>query len=129
MAVPTAALSRPVQHVGTRAEKHHPEVADSPACWPWRGARFNNGEASCWPHGVIFGCWTSWCCCRAVPGSRSARGPGLLPGHLRSHPHALPPSPGIWNNSIPLAWGNTAGGKKQGHSDSWEQAILLMPAT
>ncbi|XP_077526294.1 uncharacterized protein LOC144138082 isoform X2 [Haemaphysalis longicornis] len=54
---------------GFQAEKHHLEVADSPACWPWRVARFNNREASCWPHGGIFGCWTSCCCCRAVPGS------------------------------------------------------------
>lgn len=30
---------------------------------------------------------------------------------------------------IPLAWGNTARGKKQGCWESWEQAILLMPAT
>ncbi|XP_077528837.1 uncharacterized protein LOC144141164 [Haemaphysalis longicornis] len=54
---------------GFQAEKRHLEVADSPACWPWRVARFNNREASCWPHDGIFGCWTSCCCCRAVPGS------------------------------------------------------------
>ncbi|XP_077541311.1 uncharacterized protein LOC144153563 [Haemaphysalis longicornis] len=30
---------------GFQAEKHHLEVADSPACWPWRVARFNNREA------------------------------------------------------------------------------------
>ncbi|XP_077561309.1 uncharacterized protein LOC144176060 [Haemaphysalis longicornis] len=28
---------------------------------------------------------------------QSPQDPGLLPGHLRSHPHASPPSPVIWN--------------------------------
>ncbi|XP_077529960.1 uncharacterized protein LOC144142368 [Haemaphysalis longicornis] len=94
-----SALGRPVPHVGSQAEKHHLEVADSPACWPWRVARFNNREASCWPHGGIFGCWTSCYCCRVVPGSGTESTKALgSPGRLRSHPHASPPSPVIWNN-------------------------------